>query len=55
MKIVVALDSFKGTLSSCQACNIVADAIKARRPDIDVVKVPMADGGEGTARAVWFY
>ena len=49
MKIVVALDSFKGSLTAVQACDIVAGAIRAVRPDAEVVTKPMADGGEGTA------
>ena len=49
MKIVVALDSFKGSLTAVQVCDIVAGAIRAVRPDAEVVTKPMADGGEGTA------
>ncbi|MHC4123735.1 MAG: glycerate kinase family protein [Planctomycetota bacterium] len=52
MKIVIALDSFKGTLTAGNACRIVADAIAKSRPDIDIVIKPMADGGEGTATAM---
>jgi glycerate kinase len=49
MKIVVALDSFKGSLTAVQACEIVAAAIRATMPQAEVVTKPMADGGEGTA------
>ncbi len=49
MKVVVALDSFKGSLTAVQACEIVALAIRATAPEIEVVTKPMADGGEGTA------
>ena len=49
MKIVVALDSFKGSLTAVQACDLVAEAIRSVRPDAEVVTMPMADGGEGTA------
>ena len=49
MKIVVALDSFKGSLTAVQACDIVAEAIRSAVPGIEVVTKPMADGGEGTA------
>lgn len=52
MKIVIALDSFKGTLTAGRACKIVADAIAQSRPDIDIILKPMADGGEGTATAM---
>ncbi len=49
MKIVLALDSFKGSLTAVQACEIVAAAIRSTAPEIEVVTKPMADGGEGTA------
>ncbi len=52
MKIVVAMDSFKGSLKAHEACKIVSDAITEISPDVKVVIKPMADGGEGTARAM---
>lgn len=52
MKIVVAMDSFKGSLTAAQACRIVAEALQAARPEAEVLAVPMADGGEGTAAAL---
>jgi len=52
MKIVVAMDSFKGTLAAERACRIVADAIGRATPDAEIVVKPMADGGEGTAAAL---
>ncbi|MBN2128444.1 MAG: glycerate kinase [Sedimentisphaerales bacterium] len=52
MKIVVAMDSFKGSLSAVEACSIVAAALRAVRPEAEVVLRPMADGGEGTAAAL---
>ena len=50
-KIVIAPDSFKGTMSSIELCNIAEDSIKAVFPDVEVVKIPIADGGEGTVDA----
>jgi len=52
MKIVVAMDSFKGTLTAAKACTIVAEAIESVTPDVQIVVRPMADGGEGTAAAL---
>ncbi len=49
VKIVVALDSFKGSLTAVQACDIVAQALRSAVPGVEVVTKPMADGGEGTA------
>lgn len=47
-KVILAPDSFKGTMSSIKICNIMEEAIKKHIPDIGVVKIPVADGGEGT-------
>ena len=52
MKVVIAMDSFKGTLTSYEACEVVAAAIAECAPDAQLVIKPMADGGEGTARAM---
>ncbi|MBP7829040.1 MAG: glycerate kinase [Kiritimatiellae bacterium] len=52
MKVVVAPDSFKGSLSAARAGGIVRAALRAARPGLDVVVCPMADGGEGTAEAL---
>lgn len=50
-KIVVAPDSFKGTMSSIEICNIIEESINSIRSDINIVKLPIADGGEGTVDA----
>ena len=47
-KIVVAPDSFKGTLSSKQICEIVTNKVFRLFPLAEVISVPIADGGEGT-------
>jgi len=47
-KVILAPDSFKGTMSSIKICNIMEKAIIKHIPDIDVIKIPVADGGEGT-------
>ncbi|NLY18220.1 MAG: glycerate kinase [Clostridiaceae bacterium] len=47
-KVILAPDSFKGTMSSIKICNIMEEVIKKHIPDIDVRKIPVADGGEGT-------
>ena len=46
-KIVIAPDSFKGTLSSLQVCNIVKESLLEERDDLEIIEVPIADGGEG--------
>jgi len=52
LKIVIAMDSFKGSLTARQACELVAGAFVSVVPDLQVVIKPMADGGEGTAEAM---
>lgn len=48
-RIIVAPDKFKGTLSAISATEIIADAINKIIPDAEIEKMPLADGGEGTA------
>ncbi|MBS4206519.1 glycerate kinase [Bacillus sp. FJAT-50079] len=48
MKIVVAPDSFKGSLPSAKVGEIIKKALIQEIPDVDVEVIPMADGGEGT-------
>ncbi|MDR1145515.1 MAG: glycerate kinase [Verrucomicrobiales bacterium] len=52
VKIVVASDSFKGCLSSAAVADAVARGIRRVSPSATVVKVPVADGGEGTVEAL---
>ena len=49
-KIVVASDSFKGSLTSLQVADSVQKAVRQVCPSCSVVKVNVADGGEGTAK-----
>lgn len=50
-KFVIIPDSFKGTLSSHEVCTLVADSIRRFQPDASILKVPVADGGEGSVDA----
>ena len=52
MKIVIASDSFKGTLESRRIIEIATKAAKEAIPDAQCVGIPVADGGEGTVDAV---
>jgi glycerate kinase len=52
MKVVIATDSFKGTLTAYEACEVISKAISESVPDVQLVIKPMADGGEGTAQAM---
>lgn len=51
MKVVVAIDSLKGSLSSIEAGNTIKSAILSVKPDASVIVKPLADGGEGTTDA----
>lgn len=52
MKVVVAIDSLKGSLSSLEAGNTIKEGILGVMPDADVLVRPLADGGEGTVEAL---
>ncbi|HEY8798885.1 MAG TPA: glycerate kinase [Candidatus Dormibacteraeota bacterium] len=52
MKIIVAPNSFKGSLSATQAAKAIARGVREVYPDADVVEIPVADGGEGTVEAL---
>ena len=52
MRIVVAIDSFKGSLSSLEAGRAVKEAVCRLNKDAEVIVKPLADGGEGTVEAL---
>ena len=52
MKVVVAVDSFKGSMTSMEAGTAVKSGILAAHPDAEVIVRPLADGGEGTTDAL---
>ncbi|MBC3888344.1 glycerate kinase [Acetobacterium paludosum] len=47
MRIVIAPDSFKGSLSAAEVCNIAESAILKIMPTTEIIKIPISDGGEG--------
>ena len=52
MKIVIAIDSFKGSLSSKDAGKTVEEAIHSLLPERETICIPIADGGEGTLSVI---
>ncbi|WP_426445829.1 glycerate kinase [Paenibacillus sp. S-38] len=52
MLIVVAPDSYKGSLSAVDAAEAMAKGIRSVFPEAGIVKMPIADGGEGTVQAL---
>jgi len=51
MRIVVAPDKFKGSLSAVEAAEAIGRGVTRARPDAEIVLLPVADGGEGTVAA----
>lgn len=51
-KIIFAPDSFKGTMSSLEICDIMEGQLARVFPECQAVKLPIADGGEGTVEAM---
>lgn len=51
-RVLLAIDSFKGSVSSAQAESAVAEGVRRVWPDAEVGTLPLADGGEGTLDAV---
>ena len=51
-RVLLAIDSFKGSVSSAQAESAVAEGVRRVWPDAQVSALPLADGGEGTLDAV---
>lgn len=54
MKVVIAIDSFKGSMTSIEAGNAAADGIRRVYPNSEIQVCPVADGGEGTVEALTF-
>jgi glycerate 2-kinase len=52
VKVVVAPNAFKGTLTASQAASAIARGVREVFPDAEVVEVPVADGGDGTVEAL---
>ena len=51
MRVVVAPDKFKGSLTAAEVADAVARGLLEERPDLDIARVPIADGGDGTVAA----
>jgi len=52
MKILIAPDSFKGSATSSKAAEAIGKGVHTVFPDADLIKIPVADGGEGTVEAL---
>ena len=52
MNIIVAPDSFKGSLTALEAADAIIQGVLDVLPDAEIVSIPLADGGEGTVEAL---
>lgn len=52
VKVVIAIDSLKGSLTSLEAGNAAAEGVRRANPEAEIVVRPLADGGEGTVDAL---
>lgn len=52
MKIIIAPDSFKESMTAKEACEAIEKGMKIALPNAEFIKVPMADGGEGTTQSL---
>lgn len=52
MKIVVAPDSFKGSLTAIEVSDAIEQGVREVFPEAEITKIPMADGGEGTVQCL---
>ena len=52
MKIVIAPDSFKETLSASEVASAIESSFQNVFPEAEIIKIPIADGGEGTVKAM---
>jgi glycerate kinase len=48
VKVLIAPDSFKGSLSAKELCAAIAEGIRRVHPEAEIIELPLADGGEGT-------
>ncbi|HVU58912.1 MAG TPA: glycerate kinase [Puia sp.] len=55
MKVLIAPDKFKGSLTSFEACNAIATGVRAIDPAAEIFEFPMADGGDGFAAVMKHY
>ena len=55
MKIVLAPDKFKGSLTGMQFCATVEEGVKEVFPNAEIIKLPLADGGDGTIEILEYH
>lgn len=53
MRVLVAPDKFKGSLTAREAASAIAEGVRRVYPEAPVIEFPIADGGEGTLDAAY--
>ena len=54
-RVLLAPDKFKGSLTSFEVCSALEKGLRMARTDIEVINLPMADGGEGWLELIAHY
>ncbi|MEK6780550.1 MAG: glycerate kinase [Bacteroidota bacterium] len=55
MNVLIASDKFKGSLTANDVCDAVKSGLLKNHPDLNIISIPMADGGEGTCELLTHY
>lgn len=55
MKIIIAPDKFKGSLSAFDVCKSIEEGIRSVYPQSEIISLPMADGGDGFSSLIQYY
>lgn len=55
MNVLIAVDKFKGSLTTFEASSIIKSAIHKVKPNYNVISFPMADGGDGFSKVLKYY
>ncbi|MPQ46187.1 glycerate kinase [Marinifilum sp. N1E240] len=55
LKIAIAPDKFKGSLSGLEFCEAVDKGLRKHAPNLEIVNLPLADGGDGTVEVLKYY
>lgn len=54
-KIIIAPDKFKGSLTGLEFCTAIENGIRKHAPNVEIEKLPLADGGDGTVEVLQYY
>jgi len=55
MNVLIAPDKFKGSLTAQEVCDAISSGLMQVDPNLDIISIPMADGGEGTCELLTHY